>query len=161
MQYRKKMIWITLVALIAVPILALFFASWLSRTAPELGLDEQGHLTPCADKPNCVCSWDPSAPHDIEPFQVPKTKELSLAFESACSFCEELPGSRKVTQDDTYARFEVRSRIFRFVDDVELLLDRDGQQIHFRSASRVGHSDMGVNRRRVETIKDRLADWAE
>ncbi|MBC8350568.1 MAG: DUF1499 domain-containing protein [Planctomycetes bacterium] len=157
------MIWIsiTLAALVALSVLVLRVASRVSATAPELGLDEQGQLSPCPDKPNCVCSFDPSTRHDIKPFQVPKTKKLLLAFESACSFCEELPGSRKVTQDDTYARFEVRSRFFRFVDDVELLLDRDGHQIHFRSGSRVGHSDMGVNRRRVETIKDRLAEWAE
>ena len=53
----------------------------------------------------------------------------------------------------TYLRAEFRSRLFRFVDDVELLVDPEAARIEIRSASRVGHSDLGVNRKRVEVIR--------
>jgi uncharacterized protein (DUF1499 family) len=53
---------------------------------------------------------------------------------------------------ENYWHFEVTSLIFRFVDDVEFLIDRQKKRIDFRSASRVGHSDLGVNRRRMNAI---------
>jgi uncharacterized protein (DUF1499 family) len=58
-----------------------------------------------------------------------------------------------VEETDTYWQLEFRSLIFRFVDDVEFLFDRDSKVIHVRSASRVGYSDLGVNRTRVEKIR--------
>lgn len=58
-----------------------------------------------------------------------------------------------VVEEDTYWHLEFRSRIFRFVDDVEFLFDPQDRLIHVRSASRVGHSDLGVNRKRVEKIR--------
>ena len=61
--------------------------------------------------------------------------------------------ARFVEEGDTYWRVEFRSRIFRFVDDVEFLFDLDHKLIHVRSASRVGYSDLGVNRKRVEKIR--------
>ena len=51
-----------------------------------------------------------------------------------------------------YLAFEFRSALFRFVDDVEFLFDEAAKEIRFRSASRVGHSDLGVNRKRMKTI---------
>ena len=59
-----------------------------------------------------------------------------------------------IEETETYWHVEFRSRILRFVDDVEFLFDRDSQVIHVRSASRVGYSDLGVNRRRVEKIRN-------
>jgi len=58
-----------------------------------------------------------------------------------------------VVEEDTYWHIEFRSRVFRFVDDVEFLFDAQTRLIHVRSASRVGRSDLGVNRKRVEKIR--------
>lgn len=58
-----------------------------------------------------------------------------------------------VVEEGTYWHLEFRSRIFRFVDDVEFLFEPQTKLIHVRSASRVGHSDLGVNRTRVEKIR--------
>jgi uncharacterized protein (DUF1499 family) len=55
-----------------------------------------------------------------------------------------------------YLHAEVKSRVFRFVDDLELLLDPASGVVGIRSASRVGYSDLGVNRRRVETLRQQL-----
>jgi uncharacterized protein (DUF1499 family) len=54
---------------------------------------------------------------------------------------------------DGYAAFECTTRLMRFVDDVELLLDAPAGVIHLRSSSRIGHSDLGANRKRVEALR--------
>ena len=58
-----------------------------------------------------------------------------------------------VAEQGTYLHAEIRSLLFRFVDDVEFSLDSNAGLIHVRSASRVGYSDFGVNRKRVERIR--------
>jgi uncharacterized protein (DUF1499 family) len=61
--------------------------------------------------------------------------------------------ARFVEETETYWHVEFRSRILRFVDDMEFVFDREHTLIHVRSASRVGYSDLGVNRKRVEKIR--------
>jgi uncharacterized protein (DUF1499 family) len=61
-------------------------------------------------------------------------------------------------QTDDYIHALSKSRIFKFVDDVEFYLPPNESVIHLRSASRVGESDLGVNRRRVEQIRLALRD---
>jgi len=61
-----------------------------------------------------------------------------------------------VVEEGMYWHIEFRSRVFGFVDDVEFLFDATARLIHVRSASRVGHSDLGVNRARVEKIRVRF-----
>ena len=72
-----------------------------------------------------------------------------------------MPRTRIAEDDGYYVHAEFRSRVFRFVDDVEFLLDDATGQIYFRSASRVGRSDLGVNRRRMEAIRDAFASATE
>ena len=67
-----------------------------------------------------------------------------------------LPGARLVSATDTYLHARVSTRWLRFVDDLELLLDPEAGLIHVRSASRVGHWDLGANRRRVERLRREL-----
>lgn len=64
-----------------------------------------------------------------------------------------MPRAKVVSSTDRYLHAEFTSALFRFVDDVEFLIDPDAKQIHFRSASRVGYSDLGANRRRMEAIE--------
>jgi uncharacterized protein (DUF1499 family) len=66
------------------------------------------------------------------------------------------PGASIVVQAPGYLHAEFRTRWLGFVDDVELLLDPAAGVIHVRSASRLGHSDLGTNRRRVEAIRQRF-----
>ena len=61
---------------------------------------------------------------------------------------------RIVAERHDYLRYEFTSFVFRFVDDVEFLIDQDTKLIHFRSASRVGHSDLGANRRRMVRFRE-------
>ena len=67
-----------------------------------------------------------------------------------------MPRSQIVSSTNTYIHVEFTSLIFRFVDDVEFLFDDEKKLIHVRSASRVGYSDLGANRNRVEEIRKRF-----
>lgn len=65
-----------------------------------------------------------------------------------------MPRTTLVAEGEHYLHFEFRSRVFRFVDDVEFVFDDEAAQIQFRSASRIGYSDFGVNRSRMTAISD-------
>ena len=65
--------------------------------------------------------------------------------------------SRVVVREASYWRAEFRSALWRFVDDVEFLFDDNARRIDIRSATRVGYSDLGVNRRRMEEIRRRFS----
>jgi len=119
---------------------------------PEtLGLRD-GRLAACPSSPNCVSSEAADAAHAVAPLipAVPPAQAFALAIEALSA----LPRTTLVTRTQDYAHAECRSALLGFVDDVELHL-RDGR-IAIRSASRVGYSDLGVNRRRVERLRAAL-----
>lgn len=111
-------------------------------------------LAHCPESPNCVCSRDQRKEFRIEPLPLdPQTGRKSL--DALAALIEELPGARRVILEPDYARFEFQSRLFGFIDDVELEIPPDSPVIHLRSASRTGHHDLGVNRQRAQTIRAR------
>ena len=115
---------------------------------------EGGRLAPCPDSPNCVSSDAPDAAHRIEPYRLKgKPQQAWAALQQTVS---SLPRTKVVSATGDYLRAEATSLIFRFVDDIEFQLRPEQGVIAVRSASRIGYSDLGVNRRRVETIRERL-----
>jgi uncharacterized protein (DUF1499 family) len=108
-------------------------------------------LAPCPPVHNCVSSRATDAPHRVEPLRFEEAADD--AMRRAVTAIGKLPGARIVTTSDTYLRAEVTTPVFRFVDDLELLIDADSQVIHVRSASRAGRWDLGTNRRRVERLR--------
>jgi uncharacterized protein (DUF1499 family) len=135
-------------------LLRLVMLSWNSRPPTTLGTGA-GRLAPCPQSPNCVSSRATDDAHLIEPLVVDGGQEA--AVEIARHVIASMPRSRVVTVDGGYIHAEFKSRLFRFVDDLELLYDDQIPGFDVRSASRVGHSDLGVNRRRVESLRSRLA----
>ncbi len=115
---------------------------------------EGGRLAPCPDRPNCVSSDAPNAAHRIEPYRL--LGDPQQAWESLRQTVASLPRVKVVNATEDYLHAEATSLIFRFVDDIEFQLRPEQGIIAVRSASRVGYSDLGVNRRRVETIRERL-----
>jgi len=114
-----------------------------------------GHtLAPCPSTPNCVSTEATSAAQRMSP--VPFTDSPVLAQARAVAALLAEPRSTVITQQPDYIHGECRSFLFRFVDDVEIIVDSSAHVFRFRSASRVGRSDMGVNRRRMTRITDRL-----
>jgi len=110
-----------------------------------------GALAPCPDKPNCVSSEaGEDAAHQIAPLDYSGT-DTGEAWAKIQQVIEELGGEVR-TADDAYLAATFTSSLFRFIDDVECRLDASQNQIQIRSASRVGYSDLGVNRKRVEEI---------
>lgn len=108
-------------------------------------------LAPCPSSPNCVSTTTQSADHAIAPFRYQKTR--AEAKEALKAVIRSLPRTKLVEEDETYLHYEFTSLLLRFVDDVEFLLDDETKTIHFRSASRTGYGDLGVNRRRMEDIR--------
>jgi uncharacterized protein (DUF1499 family) len=120
--------------------------------APEgLGV-KAGRLAPCPSSPNCVSSQETGS-HAIEPLTIPGDPDAHWGKLVA------LLGKRSDTtireSSADYARVEFRT-FLGFVDDAEFLLDRNARVVHIRSASRLGYSDLGKNRRRIEEVREAL-----
>jgi uncharacterized protein (DUF1499 family) len=113
-----------------------------------------GRLAPCPDSPNCVSSQSEDKRHAIEPFRYEGAAEA--AMQGLIDVIQGMKRARIKTTQERYIHAEFTSFLFRFVDDVEFLLDEGTKTIHVRSASRVGYSDLGVNRKRVEVIRSRF-----
>ncbi len=111
-------------------------------------------LAACPDTPNCVSS-DATRTSQRVP-TVAFTDAPDVAQRRAREAVLAEPRSRVVTERAGYVRAECRSLVFRFVDDVDIVVDSTARVFRFRSASRVGRGDMGVNRRRIERISERL-----
>lgn len=143
----------------AVP-LALFLLLAASCVATRMAPTAPSHpagspLPPCPSTPNCVCSEDPDTGHRIAPLAFEGSPAAALARLRQVVLA--LPRMTLVSESGTGFRVECRTRILRFVDDVEFRLDAAGGAIQVRSASRVGYSDLGTNRRRVEEIRRAFA----
>ncbi len=116
-----------------------------------------GRLNACPDSPNCVCSEGGDASHAIAPFPFPFTDEAGVALSRVRQALDGMPGARRVREETGYLHYEFRTPVCRFVDDLEVAVDEGARLVHVRSASRVGYSDMGANRKRVEELRRRLA----
>jgi len=123
------------------------------QTSRAVGVVE-GALGPCPSSPNCVSSTAPveDRTHYIEPLHF--SDSPAIAWRRLCGVVERLPRVRVVEKSDSYLHAEFRTAMLRFVDDAEFLLDASRGIIHVRSASRLGKSDFGVNRRRIEALRE-------
>lgn len=111
-------------------------------------------LAACPNSPNCVSSQATDADHFIAPFKIiGNVEEAWAALKNAL-----IGQSRTVITSETIDTLhaEATSLVFRFVDDIDAMLDADAKLIHIRSASRIGYGDFGVNRKRVETLRLQL-----
>jgi uncharacterized protein (DUF1499 family) len=125
------------------------------KISSNLGVKD-GKLASCPDKPNCVSSQAADPAHKIDPI-VYKSGRVN-AYSTLVDIITNMKRTKIVTKSDNYIHAEFTSAIFRFVDDVEFYFDGTKNIIHVRSASRVGHSDMGVNRKRIEQMRKLFAE---
>ena len=112
-----------------------------------------GTFAPCPASPNCVSTLaDPEdKTHYIAPLRFGSVEGKDVMGEVVAVLKDERR-TIIVTQSEAYLHAEVRSRLFRFVDDVEVFVNQANGLVHFRSASRLGYGDFGVNRKRVEKL---------
>ena len=146
---EKLLIVAAATALVAV--IALFVLGIRSNSGAAPGLVE-GRLQRCPDTPNCVSSeFVADAEHSIEPL-VYSADQAAQVLPRLKTVIAELGGNIQEERTD-YLAATFTSSIFRFVDDLEIRIDAAQNTIHLRSASRVGRSDLGTNRKRVERLK--------
>jgi len=134
----------------------IFILSGCSGSPPQnLGLRDTS-LAPCPGSPNCVSSQtDPEdTEHAIEPLCFLDNPEKTR--KKLHDVVQGMGGTTLITDNGSYLYYTFTIPVFGFVDDVEFYIDEANKIIHVRSASRVGYGDLGVNRKRVEKIREKL-----
>ncbi len=122
-----------------------------SCVGPAVGL-EGGSLRACPGSPNCVSSEAPAGdPSWVEPLSIPAGVDPEAAFEGLAAVIQ--ARATIEAREPRYLHAVFKTRLLRFRDDFEARLDVDAAVIQVRSASRLGYSDLGANRRRVEEIR--------
>lgn len=135
-------------------IMLCLFISGCSCTRPSMLGVKEGKFAPCPGSPNCVSTQAQDDTHRIDPIKYTGTKEQ--AKQRLMQVISSMRRVRVITDTGDYIHAEFTSRLFRFVDDVEFSFDDTNKLINFRSASRKGYSDLGVNRKRMEKIRERF-----
>jgi len=115
-----------------------------SGTKPAILGVTEGRLAPCPDAPHCVSTQSEDDGHKMEP----------LSYTTSQAEAQE----KLLSIRNNYLHVECTSAIFRYVDDVEFYFDDEQQLINFRSSSRIGYYDVGVNRRRMEKIREKFLE---
>jgi len=139
--------------IIVMSLLSSILVACAGKQPGNLGI-QGGQLTACPGSPNCVSSQAVDESHRIAPLIFDDDPDAAvvrlkraLLNRADTTIIEEHPG---------YLRVEFRTTLF--VDDGEFLLDGEKRLLHVRSASRLGYSDLGKNRRRMEEIRRQLAE---
>jgi uncharacterized protein (DUF1499 family) len=128
------------------------------RRPSNLGA-KNGRLAPCPSSPNCVSSQADragDAGHYVAPLAF--KGDPRMAWDTLRALVAGSERAAIVAESEGYLRAEFASKLMGFVDDLECLLDARARVIHVRSASRLGRSDFGVNRARIETLRADLRD---
>jgi uncharacterized protein (DUF1499 family) len=113
---------------------------------PNIGLTD-GKLSPCPESPNCVSTRSDDRQHGIA--ALPVRGDKAETMQAILQVVGKMKRTTVITRRDDYLHVEYRTKM-GFVDDVEFQLDEATNAVHFRSASRIGYSDLGVNRKRME-----------
>ena len=137
--------------------MAALFGNLFAGTAPDTLGVRDGRLAACPGRPNCVSSQASDAAHAVAPFVY--AGDAAAAMARLASLIEGQEGATITARRAEYLHAEYRSKLMGFVDDLELFADRAAGVIHVRSASRLGYSDLGVNRARVEALRNAYAAY--
>lgn len=118
---------------------------------PELGL-ENGQFKPLSKKPNAVSTQAEDVDKRVAPWPFKDSLEDTVsAIESAVN---QYGGAELKSRDDNYLYYVFTTPTMHFHDDVEFYLNEKERTVEFRSASRAGYSDMGLNRKRYDALKE-------
>jgi uncharacterized protein (DUF1499 family) len=133
----------------------IYFSIFLSACSnlPDNNGMKPTQLTLCPNTPNCINSQQQGF-HNTAPFIMKSSNEAN--WNGIVNVIIATPRTTVIEKNQGYLHVEVSSLIFRFTDDLELLLNANGKTIDIRSASRLGFSDMGANSRRVESLRSTL-----
>lgn len=121
----------------------------ISITKKPIGITN-GKFHPCPKSPNCISTQSTDEKHKMNPLSYNTSLEEAKA--KILKIINSLKKNKIITDTNNYLHFEFKTVLFRFVDDVEFYFDDSEKIIHFRSAARIGYSDLGVNRKRMKNI---------
>jgi uncharacterized protein (DUF1499 family) len=146
----------TILVIAAALFLAVSFHLTAGAQPTNLGVNN-GQLTACPGTPNCVSSQAMATDvnHKIAPLPMMGNMEQTMA--KLQEAIESMPRTKIIRANDRYLYVEVSSKLLKFVDDLEFYLDDQTKNIQVRSAARLGESDLGVNRQRIEELRAKLA----
>jgi len=154
-----KTVLIILSFIILAAVILFFILGNMSKSGEAKGLAE-GRLSECPARPNCACSEDiEDIDQYIKPIRFPQNVPGNLLHILRTTILE-LDGTIN-SEGENYIASTFSSTIFGFVDDFEIRIDSAQNLIHLRSASRVGYSDAGVNRKRTELFRKLLNEKLE
>ena len=131
--------------------------SWYTSAKSTFNRDTQT-FAPCPASPNCVSTQAAASDSEHYIAPIPFTGTAEEAKARLLALLQQMPRTKLLTDESNYIHVETRTAVMRFVDDVEFYIDNASQTIQFRSASRIGYSDMGTNRKRMEEIRARFAE---
>ena len=131
-------------------IVCMIIFSCTGQRPENLGI-HNGRLKDCPSKPNCISSQAEDEKHVLTSFRYQGEKKA--AFERLKKIILSFERMTIVAENDNYFHIECKSKIMGFVDDLEFFFPKE-KIIHIRSASRIGYSDLGVNRKRVEYLRE-------
>ena len=134
----------------------LFLLSMSASKQSTLGITDR-KLSDLPESPNAVSTQTIDESRRLPSLDF-STIPLDKVITAVAYSIESMPRSQIIDQTENYIHAEFRSLIFRFADDVEFFLDSKSSQIHFRSASRIGHSDLGANSRRMQKLSIRIQE---
>ncbi len=153
-----KMIKIIIVLLVVL-VIGFFLLRWLlpaiSPQPEGLGV-ENGRLSPCPDSPNCVSTFSNGKEHGMDAWGM--DGEITAVRQQLLDLLTETPNVTIITTTPNYIHAEFRTPFLHLIDDVEFVIDGENGQINFRSASRLGYSDFGVNRKRMIALEKAFAE---
>ena len=142
-----------LIIVIVVLVGGFFLLRWLlpamSPRPDGLGV-ENGRLSPCPDKPNCVSTLSNGKTQGMDPLVY--DGETSNAHHQITNIINQTPNTTIISTESDYIYAEFRTPLLNLIDDVEFYFDSENGLIHFRSASRLGYGDLEANRKRMNII---------
>ena len=141
------------IALIAATIAFVIGVRMIANRAPRpdrLGV-VGGKLQACPETPNCASSYEGLLPYTY-------SGDTGAARSALVDVLQDWPRTTIVREDTDYLHVEFRSRVFNFIDDGEFYFPEEGSVIHYRSAARTGHSDLGANEQRMAAIGEALTE---
>jgi uncharacterized protein (DUF1499 family) len=141
-----KALWVLAGVVLLIIIIGIMWARTASR--PELGIHND-KLLPLPNLPNCVATQSGDTTQRMEPIHYATDREE--AHTKLLHILNQMPRTTLIQSEPEYIHIVFRSAFFGFPDDVEFQFTDN--KIHFRAAARLGHSDLGVNRKRMENIK--------
>ena len=138
-----------LIGIVIVLVVVIGFLFWKNLSMPKTTGVINGRLQPCPKSPNCVCCCHDDKSHYIAP--LPFSSEKTLDQIQTFLFTHYI--AHVVQRNPDYLHVVVTTPVLRFKDDLEFAVDREKGVVKVRSASRVGYSDGGVNRARIEALR--------